>query len=82
MNLTAQAVIPKIIIGIATAGALWATSTLVEGKTTNALQDAQLERHEKTLLKIDSLSEQLTETNKNLAVFQEQLKEVRNESRK
>lgn len=80
MNLTAVA--QKVIIGVATAAALWATSALVEGKTSNALQDAQLARHETTLHKIDSLSEQLTETNKNLAVFQEQLREVRDESRK
>lgn len=70
MNISVSAVAAKVGLALITAGALWATSTLVEGKTKDALQDAQLARHEVTLQKIDNLSDQLSEANKHMAVLE------------
>lgn len=82
MNLSASALVTKVIFGMATAGALWATSTLVDGKITNTLQDAQLQRHEETLKKIDTLSDQLSEANKHMAVLETRFNdEVKHEPR-
>lgn len=69
-QISANSLLAKLIFGFATAGSLWAVSTLVEGKTKDALQDAQLARHEETLHKIDNLSDQLSEANKHMAVLE------------
>ncbi len=82
MNFSVSAVAAKVGLAMVTAGALWATSALVEGKTKDALQDAQLARHEETLHKIDNLSDQLSEANKHMAVLETRFNdEVKHDAR-
>ena len=82
MNISVSAVAAKVGLAMITAGALWTASALVEGKTKDALQDAQLARHEETLHKIDNLSDQLSEANKHMAVLETRFNdEVKHDAR-
>lgn len=70
MTVSLTALGSKIVFALATAGSLWAAGAIVEAKTTNTIQDITLARHEETLKKIETLSDQLSEANKHMAVLE------------
>ncbi|WP_119007633.1 hypothetical protein [Stenotrophomonas sp. AG209] len=58
------------MFSMATAGSLWPARAIVQAQTNNTVQDTTLARHEETLKKIDTLSDQLSEANKHMAVME------------
>lgn len=70
-----SAIFAKVAVGVATGATLAGSGALITTMSTNAVQDKQLVQLESSFDKVEKLSDQLTDVNKNMAVLQERLEQ-------
>lgn len=67
----------KLAMGIATAATLAGGTAVIKGAETNAVQNQRLGTLERTIMKIDTLNDNLQETSKEVALLRQELEAQR-----
>lgn len=79
MKTEVSAWLTKLAIGVATATTIGGGGALISATSVNAVQDQRISQLEADRQAITRLSDKLDETNKNVAVLNERLKDVSND---